>query len=72
MFNNLCIKAKIAAENFIQDQKGVTAIEYAIIGVAVSALVLAVFVTDTAGLKAALTGAISKMAANITSANTVP
>ena len=37
---------KNTSEEFIKDQRGVTAIEYAIIGVAVSAIVLAVFNGD--------------------------
>ncbi|EGU38675.1 Flp family type IVb pilin [Vibrio scophthalmi] len=69
MFNEIVIKAKVAVDNFINDQRGVTAIEYAIIGVAISALVLAVFATDGAGLEAAISGAITTISGNITKAN---
>ena len=69
MFNKICIKAKVAADNFVNDRRGVTAIEYAVIGVAVSAMVLVVFVTDAGGLKAALKGAITTVTTNIGSAN---
>ncbi|WP_434999419.1 Flp family type IVb pilin [Vibrio scophthalmi] len=69
MFNEIVIKARVTVDNFVNDQRGVTAIEYAIIGVAVSALVLAVFATDGAGLQAAISGAIGTIATNITSAN---
>ena len=71
MFNEIVIKAKVAVDNFINDQRGVTAIEYAIIGVAVSGIVLAVFVTDAGGLKDALSGAIGKVSGNITLAETI-
>lgn len=69
MFTGLYVKAKLHAENLINDRRGVTAIEYAIIGVAVSAIILAVFVTDAGGLKSALTGAVSTISSNITAAN---
>ncbi|MCY9803663.1 Flp family type IVb pilin [Vibrio scophthalmi] len=70
MFNEIVIKAKVAVDNFINDQRGVTAIEYAIIGVAISAIVLAVFVTDAGGIKAALTGAVAEVTSNINAAKT--
>ncbi|MGF1911508.1 Flp family type IVb pilin [Vibrio kasasachensis] len=68
MFNKICIKAKIAADNFVNDHRGVTAIEYAVIGVAVSAIVLVVFTSDT-GLKKALADAVKTVSTNISSAN---
>ncbi|WP_194438905.1 Flp family type IVb pilin [Vibrio fluminensis] len=71
MLNNLIVKAKVAADNFIHDQKGVTAIEYAIVGVAVSALVLAVFLNDNGGLQGALENAISNITSNIAQANEI-
>lgn len=71
MLNNLIVKAKVAADNFIHDQKGVTAIEYAIVGVAISALVLAVFLNKDGGLQGALEGAMSDITSNISNANTV-
>ncbi|MBV1843118.1 MULTISPECIES: Flp family type IVb pilin [Photobacterium] len=66
MLTKLAIKTQIALENFKNDQRGVTAIEYAIIGVAISAIVLAVFNGD---LKDALDGAMSTISSNITKAN---
>ncbi|EEY72031.1 Flp family type IVb pilin [Grimontia hollisae] len=53
---------------FIRDERGVTAIEYAIIGVAISALVLALF-AGGGDLETALTNAISLISGNINSAN---
>ena len=64
MFTKLFINLSIAANRFAKDRQGVTAIEYAIIAVAVSALVLAVFSGDN-GLKTALTGAFSTVTENI-------
>ncbi|MGX9418268.1 Flp family type IVb pilin [Vibrio sp. RC27] len=67
MLTKLFVKASLALE--AKKQRGVTAIEYAIIGVAVSAIVLAVFNSNN-GLKGALSGAISTVSGNIDSANT--
>lgn len=55
------------ARCFIRDDRGVTAIEYAIIGVVVSALVLAAFQGD-GSLGAALKAAIAKISGNLSSA----
>jgi len=52
---------------FVKDERGVTAIEYAIIGVAISAIVLAVFNTD---IKTALSGAVDTIESNIGKAST--
>ncbi|EKO3774263.1 Flp family type IVb pilin [Vibrio metschnikovii] len=55
-------------ESFAKDQRGVTAIEYAIIGVAVSAIVFAVFSggeDGSGGLQGALSGAMDKITDNI-------
>lgn len=68
MLTKLFVKSTLALEEFKKDQRGVTAIEYAIIGVAVSAIVLALFNGD---LNAALKGAMTQITTNITSANTV-
>lgn len=68
MFTGLYVKAKLCTENFINDRRGVTAIEYAIIGVAISAIVLVVFSSDN-GLKKALTDAVSTISTNISAAN---
>ncbi|MDA0127739.1 Flp family type IVb pilin [Vibrio sp. MarTm2] len=66
MLTKAFVAAQCALYSFKNDQRGVTAIEYAIIGVAVSAIVLAVFNSD---LKTALTGAITKISGNIDKAN---
>jgi pilus assembly protein Flp/PilA len=66
MLTKLFVKASLALE--AKKQNGVTAIEYAIIGVAVSAIVLAVFNSDS-GLKGALSGAVATITENIESAN---
>ncbi|CAG9001551.1 MAG: hypothetical protein CENE_03573 [Candidatus Celerinatantimonas neptuna] len=62
------VKAKLAFEFFLKDNRGVTAVEYAILAVAVSAIVLAVFGKDGT-LETALKGAMSTVSANITKAN---
>lgn len=68
MFTKLFINLSIAANRFAKDRQGVTAIEYAIIAVAISALVLAVFSGDGA-LKTALDGAFTKITTNIGNAD---
>lgn len=68
MLTKAFVAAQSALYSFKNDERGVTAIEYAIIGVAVSAIVLAVFNSD---LKNALDGAISSINSNITAADTV-
>ena len=55
MLTTLFVKSSLSLENFKNDQRGVTAIEYAIIGVAMSAIVLTVF---NGGLQDALQAAI--------------
>ena len=67
LYVNTEIFLREKATNFKNDSSGVTAIEYAILGVAVSALILVVF---KGALKGALDHAISNISANITSANT--
>lgn len=67
MLTKLYVKTKLALSEFKKDQQGVTAIEYAIIGVAISAIVLAVFNGDN-GLKGALTGAMGKITTSINGA----
>lgn len=68
MLTKAYVKARLLVESFAQDQRGVTAIEYAIIGVAISAIILAVFTTD-GSLGTALKGAITKISENIDKAN---
>lgn len=63
MFNEIVIKAKVAVDNFVNDQRGVTAIEYAIIGVAMSAIVLGAFaMTGADSIGGAMTTAVGKIA----------
>ncbi len=55
MFNKLTTKAYIAAtesiRNFKKDERGVTAIEYGLIAVAVAVLIVAVFYGDNGFIK---------------------
>ncbi len=70
MLTKLYVKAACALE--AKKQRGVTAIEYAIIGVAVSAVVLAVFSGSGDGsLKGALDSAMGTIKSNIGKAGTV-
>lgn len=62
MLTALYVKTTLALESFKKDQRGVTAIEYAIIGVAMSAIVLAMFNTN---LKDSLTAAMTKITTSI-------
>lgn len=72
MLTKMYVNTRLALESFAKDKRGVTAIEYAIIGVAISAIVLAVFQGDGASsLKGALTNAISKITSNVNSAATI-
>lgn len=53
---------------YVNDQAGVTAVEYAIMGVGISAIILAVFITDTT-FKDTLVSAFQIIATNIDSVN---
>lgn len=64
LFSNVVAKARNGKNG--KKQLGVTAIEYAIIGVAISAIVLAMFNSDA--LKGTLTGAVSTITSNIDAA----
>tara|TARA_Y100001956_G_scaffold82064_1_gene101579 strand:- start:2884 stop:3099 length:216 start_codon:yes stop_codon:yes gene_type:complete len=68
MLTKAFVAAQSALYSFKNDERGVTAIEYAIIGVAISAIVLVVFNQD-GGLKDALKGAMSTITSNVTAAN---
>ncbi|KII76017.1 Flp family type IVb pilin [Vibrio renipiscarius] len=70
MLAKMYVKTKLFTEGLINDRRGVTAIEYAIIGVAISAIVLAVFSSD-AGIKKALTDAVALISGNITAADAI-
>lgn len=67
VFNNICTRVYVSTKNelhaFATNEKGVTAIEYAIIAVAMSTLVLAVFKTGT--FNAAITNAMTAVTGNI-------
>ena len=71
MFLSTYIKAKLLLRDFMKDERGVTAIEYAVLGVAVAAIVLAVF-TDSAGgaLYDALVAGIGKIQSSMTGTGT--
>lgn len=66
MLTKLFVSAQSALYSFKNDQRGVTAIEYAIIGVAISAIVLAMFNSD---LRTALEGAMTKITTAINGAD---
>lgn len=62
MFLSTYIKAKLLLEEFKKDERGVTAIEYAVLGVAVAAIVLIVFNgTGTGTLRGALEAGVTKI-----------
>ncbi|GEK14098.1 hypothetical protein AFI02nite_21340 [Aliivibrio fischeri] len=67
MLTKLFVKSQLALQSFKNDERGVTAIEYAIIGVCMSVVVLAVF---KGSLADALSTAMKNISNNITSANT--
>ncbi|MGR6833233.1 Flp family type IVb pilin [Aliivibrio wodanis] len=69
MLTKLFVKSQLALQSFKNDERGVTAIEYAIIGVCISAIVLAVF---NGTLRDALEGAMSTISSNIEAANSAP
>jgi pilus assembly protein Flp/PilA len=63
------VKAKLALEDFKKDQRGVTSIEYAIIGVAIAAIVSTVFANNTTtGLGKVLNDALTTIGDKISSA----
>ncbi len=66
MYYKLMAKMHLMAMDFRKDRRGVTAVEYAIIAVVMSALVLAAFQNET--LKNAITGALTKVTNNLTTA----
>ena len=65
MITKLVIQTKLALMDFYNDQRGVTAVEYAIIAVAISTIVLAAFNTD---LGTALDAAMDRVVENVTPA----
>ncbi|MXN87893.1 Flp family type IVb pilin [Pasteurella canis] len=71
MFNKLTTKAYIAVtesiRNFKKDERGVTAIEYGLIAVAVAVLIIAAFYGE-GGLVKSLQAKFSKLTSAVTSA----
>ncbi|CAM4401234.1 Flp family type IVb pilin [Vibrio agarivorans] len=68
MLTKMFVNAQVALQNLKNDERGVTAIEYAIIGVAISGIVLFVFGQKN-GLSQSLLDAVSTISGNIDSAN---
>ncbi|TFH90905.1 Flp family type IVb pilin [Vibrio ouci] len=66
MLTKAFVKTQLFIESFKNDERGVTAIEYAILGVCMSAIVLAVF---NGSLKTALDSAIAAITRNINTAS---
>ncbi|BCL72308.1 fimbrial protein [Vibrio nigripulchritudo] len=64
MLTKLFVNAQLALEKFKKDERGVTAIEYAIIAVAITGLVFAVFKDGTLG--DALNGAFNGISKKLT------
>lgn len=70
MLTKLYVNTRLLLESFAKDQRGVIAIEYAMIGVAVSAIILVVFSGDD-GLQGALTKAMETITENINKATDI-
>lgn len=66
MLTKAFVKTQLFIQSFKNDERGVTAIEYAILGVCMSAIVLAVF---NDALYKALNDAIATISTNIGKAN---
>lgn len=66
MFNKLLCHLYILKNDFFQDKRGVTAVEYAIIAVAMSTIVLAVYTNGNLG--EAMTDAMAAVKNNIDTA----
>lgn len=69
MFTKLFVNTQLFLQAYKSDQRGVTAIEYAILGVCMSAVVLTVF---NDALRSALEGAIATISDNIDAASQPP
>jgi pilus assembly protein Flp/PilA len=71
MITKLYVRAQLALIDFKNDQRGVTAIEYAVLAAAVAAAVTAAFAgSSSTGLEGALTGAMKKVCETIASGAT--
>ncbi|MBE1276667.1 Flp family type IVb pilin [Enterovibrio baiacu] len=55
-------------KSYLKDERGVTAIEYAVLGVAVSAIMLALFTGGDSSLGGALEAAFAKITENLKAA----
>lgn len=60
MLTKLFVKADMALRSFAEDRQGVTAIEYAVVAVAIAGIAAAVF-GDAGGLQTALTTAMTTL-----------
>ncbi len=65
MLTKLYVNSKLALENYSNDDRGVTAIEYAMIGVAM-AVILGIAFSPSAGFGKAITDAFAKITTEIT------
>ncbi|MCG6461797.1 Flp family type IVb pilin [Vibrio parahaemolyticus] len=70
MLNKFFTKARLRLIKFKEDRRGVTAVEYAIVAVVMSGIVLAVFNNGT--LNNAINSAMDAVSANITEAASGP
>jgi pilus assembly protein Flp/PilA len=61
MFLKTITKAQAALQQFKNDERGVTAIEYAIIAVAIATIVYTVFGSGSTGLGGALSAAMGSV-----------
>lgn len=74
LFNNICTRVYVSAQSelraFAKNEQGVTAIEYAVIAVAMTTLVLAAFNSGT--FQGAIKGALEGVAGKINPTTTTP
>jgi len=59
------VELQVFVRSFLKDRDGVTAIEYALVGVAIAAIVAAVFTGNNNPLQAALEDGIETIADNL-------
>lgn len=71
MFNDMVVKfwTHIQVSRFSKDERGITAIEYAIIGVAMASALF--FIFDTGGFLKSLQGAWNTMSGRISAAGNI-
>lgn len=66
MLTKLYVKADVALRSFAEDRQGVTAIEYAVVAVAVAGIAAVVFSdSGTTGLKGALDSAMTTLKGHV-------